>query len=107
MGFYLTPKHEHLFKGNLTNNLYRINWNFQSNNKGVLISYNKGNKYDYSNDLKKFLYLKRRLLNGRADLPEPQNIQEPSLYHTLQDIQSDIENMEKTGFIKKLKSKRK
>ena len=31
--------------------------------------------------------------------PEPQNIQEPSLYHTLhfQDIQSDIENMEKTG----------
>ena len=39
--------------------------------------------------------------------PEPQNIQEPSLYHTLQDIQSDIENMEKAGFIKKLKSKRK
>ena len=29
--------------------------------------------------------------------PEPQNIQEPSLYHTLQGIQSDIENMEKTG----------
>ena len=29
--------------------------------------------------------------------PEPQNIQESSLYHTLQSIQSDIENMEKTG----------